>query len=157
VRPQPLASCHFEEMAAWDLFFAQAAPLMQQHYEELSLEDRLIWEPDHELYRTLGAAGRLQIVVARDGLALVGYHIFLLHRHPHYRLVSAHEDTVYLHPGFRRGWTGYKLIRSSITRLKLRGVQRVVMHEKTHNPLHRLYLRLGADCTDHVWTLKLGV
>jgi len=53
-------------------------------------------------------------VTARDGDKLVGYFLWFLVSHPHYKhVVVAEEDLHFLPLEYRRGLTGYNLMKAA--------------------------------------------
>jgi GNAT superfamily N-acetyltransferase len=113
-------------------FISDADDLLRMHYQELTLDKHLVQlAPMHERYAKLEAAGKLEVYTARHDGALVGYSLFVVDRHIHYRdLLVASNDVLYLHPEYRRGMAGIKLIRYSEEMLAERGVDKVFWHIK---------------------------
>jgi GNAT superfamily N-acetyltransferase len=107
-------------------------PLLQLHYDEIALHKEAIpLDPDWNRYACLDERGELAIYTARDDGNLVGYGVFFVHDHPHYAstLVAA-NDLLFLHPDYRRGGLGLRLIRYCEQQLKARGVVKLTWHIK---------------------------
>ena len=106
--------------------------LLKMHYEELTLhKERVVLNPMWENYAAMEKAGGFAVFTARDEGMLVGYSAFFIHPHMHYKdLVVAANDVLFLHPEYRKGMTGIKLIKFSETTLKNRGVDKLVWHIK---------------------------
>lgn len=122
-------------------------PLLRQHYEEIALhKDRIPLAPDWGRYEHLEATRSLPIYTARSDGKLVGYSVFLLSYHLHYRntLVAA-NDILYLAPEQRRGTTGLRLIKHSEAELKKLGVERIMWHVKFAHDFRAILHRLGYE------------
>lgn len=123
----------------------EVEPLLQLHYEELTLsKDRVKLDPDWERYANMEHAGSFHVFTARDDGRLIGYSAFFLAKHIHYRsLVVANNDVLYLHPDYRCGMTGIRLIRSSETGMKALGAAKITWHAKYSNDLKQILIRMG--------------
>lgn len=60
-------------------------PLLREHWEELATYADVPLDPDFESYRAVDAAGMLRAYTARVDGALVGYAIYFVRPHHHYR------------------------------------------------------------------------
>jgi GNAT superfamily N-acetyltransferase len=87
--------------------------LLRLHYEELTLNrDRIALQPRWASYRALEAAGNFVLFTAREDGQLIGYSAFFIDQHMHYvGLTLATNDVLFLHPDYRTGRTGVRLIR----------------------------------------------
>jgi GNAT superfamily N-acetyltransferase len=113
-------------------FISDADALLKMHYAELTLHKELVQlAPMHERYARLESDGKLEVYTARLEGELVGYSLFVVDRHIHYRdLLVASNDVLYLRPECRRGVAGIRLIRYSEEMLAKRGVDKVFWHIK---------------------------
>ena len=104
--------------SSWDCIEGIKA-LIEDHWNEVALhKDVVKLEPNWGQYAALEAQNRLVIITAREGELLVGYSVFFLHHHAHYKsCLVASNDVIYLVPG-KRGVVGTRLIRNSETILK---------------------------------------
>ena len=86
--------------------------LIKLHYEEIAVnKDVIPLDPDWDRYKYLDDNGLIMIITARDESKLVGYSIFFITSHLHYKsTVYANNDLLYLHPEYRKGSLGIKLI-----------------------------------------------
>lgn len=129
---------------------------MRRHWAEVGADrDSVEFELDVPLFRLLDARGQLQVLIARDGGAIVGYTIVVLRKHTHYKLFCGFEDAFFLAPEARNGLAGVKLIKETVKALRLRGVQKVFFHSKTVKPLGKIFERLGFTKSDEIYSLKL--
>jgi len=106
--------------------------LLQLHYEELTLnKDRVKLDPQWNAYAELERLGRFVVFTARDGDMLVGYNAFFLQKHMHYAgFTVAQNDVLFLHPDYRLGMTGIRLLKTSEAGLKAAGAEKVTYHVK---------------------------
>jgi hypothetical protein len=143
---------------------ADIGDLIREHYAELTHDkDRIDLAPDFERYQALEDAGKLAIFTVRDDRlisweseersALVGYAIFFIDQHIHYKNQSfANNDIIFLDKNYRTKHTPWTVIKSrakamlgikkktssigsnlidfSEEQLKLMGVTKVIWHIK---------------------------
>ena len=130
----------------------EARPLLRRHWEEIAKNKGLLkLDPDMEMYDRIGE--NLLLVTARCDGHLVGYFLWFLIMHPHYRNVSvAEEDLHFLLPEYRRGLTGYKLMKSACQAAIDRGAKLLVAREKIGHEHTAIMERLGFVPTDIVYT-----
>lgn len=125
----------------WSDVWREAEALWPLHYDEVGEGRANKWtlNPDLDLLGRMEAAGKLQIVVARDLGKLVGYHAKIVEPLLHYKQVLAGKSDLYwLHPEHRGGRNGLRLFENVESAAKARGVQ--VLYEGTkiemdHGPL----------------------
>lgn len=61
-------------------------PLFVEHYEELALyAGEIPLDPDYGVYESLDKIGALSIYTAREDGVLIGYAIYFVRRHHHYK------------------------------------------------------------------------
>lgn len=123
-----------------------AAPLLEMHYQELTLnKERIVLAPIWERYAALEAAGLLVLFTARDEGALIGYSAFFVQSHIHYAdTLVASNDVLFLHPDARKKPTvGIRLIKFSERELKTLGVNKITWHAKFSNELRSILNRMG--------------
>lgn len=134
----------------WDKFFNSGQGLFALHREEVTQDkDLMVLAPDVDYYTRAEKAGRLLIVTARHAGVLVGYVLWHLHPHPHYKnVLTAQDDVHYLHPAYRRGMTGYLLLKKAIAILPTFGVQYWYVREKIGHEHPAMMRRLGLKPLD---------
>lgn len=106
----------------------EAKPILLEHWKEIAVYDDIPLEPDYELYHQLEQIGILRIYTIRTGSdGLVGYAVYFLRRHMHYRNHSwAISDLVMVCPGHRKLGVGNRLFDFIEADLRQHGVS--VMH-----------------------------
>lgn len=131
--------------------------LFPAHYEELCVTKEFEYDPDYDAYRRLAQAGMLRCITCRADGELIGYIIFIIGPHLHYKsCITATEDIYFIRKDYRKGRIGIKLFQYAEQVLKERGIQRIVMHTKVHLDNSRLFEYLGYKQTDKVFTKILG-
>jgi len=131
--------------------------LFPAHYEELCVTKEFDYEPDYDAYKRMAEAGMLRCITCRADGELIGYIIFIVSPHLHYKsCVTATEDIYFVRKDYRKGRVGIKLFQYAEQVLKERGVQRIVMHTKVHLDNSRLFEYLGYKMTDKVFTKMIG-
>ena len=129
--------------------YEQARPgvelLLEEHWREVALyQDEIKLAPDFERYESLYAAGKLIIVTARLAEVLIGYSIFILHNHIHYKnCLVASQDVLFVTGTQRKTGAGIRLIRGSEDVLRKLGVNRITHHCKQINNLQEILTALG--------------
>jgi hypothetical protein len=106
-------------------------PLFKRHWQELGRDrDDVILDPNWDYFMQESIAGRLRVLTARAGAALIGYIFFFFGPHLHYKsTLHAQVDMYWLEPRYRRGWTGIKMFRAYDDELKRLGVVRSYISE----------------------------
>lgn len=132
--------------------------LWPMHWEEVAIDKEQIplnvWE---EAYANAEKKGDLHIVTARDDEKIVGYYFCFVYPHLHYQQsLTAHTDVYFLHPAYRKGDNGTKLIRFMEQSLKELGVERIYTQTKVQNDKSKLFERLGWRRTEIVYSKYIG-
>lgn len=122
-------------------------PLLEAHWEEIaSHRDEIQLDPDYAIYEKLDAAGILVIVAARRDEKLVGYSIFSVMPHLHYKsTVFAMNDIIYLTPAERASGIGIRLIKESEHFMRERGARLISWHIKPVLDFSPLLERMGYE------------
>ena len=138
-------------------FTQDALELFRQHYEEIAERTDVIeLDPDLESYNTLYEKGILEIHTARDDGKLVGYSIWFVLKHIHYKKsLTANSDVLYISPEYRKGMFGVKFIKWTTEEIKKRQPQRVIFHMKPFLDYSPILKRLGANLFEHAYTIVL--
>jgi len=138
-------------------FLPEFEKLFPLHYEELCVTKEFPLEPDIEAYRALANAKMLRCITCRADGELIGYIVFTISRHMHYRsCITAFEDLYFVRKDYRKGRVGIKLFQYAEKVLRQFGINRIVMHTKVHLDNSRLFEYLGYKWTDKVFTKILG-
>lgn len=137
-------------------FLDELESLFPEHYEELCVTKDFPLEPDYESYRNISRAGMLRCITCRIDDQLIGYIVFIVQPHLHYKSCkTAFEDIYYIKKEYRRGRIGIKLFQYAEKVLKQFGVNRIIMHTKIHLDNSRLFEYLGYKHTDKLYTKLL--
>ena len=137
-------------------FVDEFEKLFPEHYEELCVTKDFNYEPDYEAYKRMAEAGMLRCITCRYYDKLIGYIIFIVTPHLHYKsCMTAIEDLYFVSKEYRKGRVGIKLFQYAEQVLKDRGVKRIVMHTKVHLDNTRLFEYLEYKMTDKVFTKML--
>lgn len=136
----------------------EAQSLIEMHWEDIALnKDRIKLNPDWERYHALEEAGAFKIFTARSDDKLVGYFAVLVDYNPHYKdHLFAVNDVIYLHPDYRKGLVGLKLIKFAEECLKEDGVSVLTINTKVHKPFDKLLSRLGFGLAERVYSKFIG-
>ena len=127
--------------------------VLPEHYEELCVTKDFPLMPDYEAYGRLHVAGMLRCITVREDNELIGYALFIVHPHLHYKsCITAFEDIYFLKKEHRKGRVGIRLFQFVEDVLKKEGVHRIIMHTKIHMDNTRLFEYLGYKLTDKLFT-----
>lgn len=120
--------------------------LIHGHWEEIAgHKDKIDLDPDWEKYRVMEEAGMVAMATVRDDGRMVGYSIFFVVPLMHYKKHrAASNDVVYLHPDYRKGFVGIRLLKYSHEMIKkLGGVHRIIWHLKPKSDWSAILERMG--------------
>lgn len=132
--------------------------IMLKHWQELGHSPDLPLTPDFALYRTLADANRLRIFTVRLDELLLGYAVFLLGVDTLTKeKIQAVCNVLYLEPAYRRGWTGYNLMKFANESMEINdGVSAISHCLSVRNPsLSILLERMNFRKEEEVWTLRI--
>ena len=140
---------------AWELW-EEILPLLQLHWQEIARYHDIKLNPDVAMYNKLDEAGKFVIYTARDNGELVGYAAYFLNHNMHYRdSFQAVQDVLFLHPDYRNGFTGIRLIKYADQQLQELGVQLVMHHVKLKNDFGMILQRMGYQPIETIWGRRL--
>jgi GNAT superfamily N-acetyltransferase len=106
--------------------------LFEQHYREASADLSVPLEVNWQVFERMEQAGLEACVTVRKAGELVGYAVYFLAPHMHYRYTIADADVFFLDPAHRSGWLGVKLLRIAEDLLREKGVSEVWNRVKLH-------------------------
>ena len=132
-------------------------PLLKLQWEEVCIFDkeRISLKPNWKGYQLLADTKILHIITARDNQKLIGYYVSIITPHIHYMdVLVAENDIVYLDKKYRKGLTGYKLIKFAVEQLKLK-VQIIILGMKAKQSFMPLAQRLGFKLADYTLILEV--
>ena len=136
-------------------FAREAVELFQKHYEEVAeRQDVIALDPDIIRYKRLYKANAMEIHTARDDGKLIGYSIWFVTNHIHYKQsVTASSDVVYISPDYRKGMFGYKFLKWTTEEIKKRDPQRIIFHIKPFLDFGKIVERLGGHYFEKTYTI----
>jgi GNAT superfamily N-acetyltransferase len=143
----------------WADFWRDCQELTPLHWAEAALDkDKIALSIQPENYAACDEKGILHIVTARDGAKMVGYFIANVVIHPHYKDAGlmAFTDMYFMHPDYRKGGNGAKLLIEVERTLKARGVVKAYLSTKVHEDKSELLKALGWEPADLSFTKWLG-
>lgn len=148
---------------AWERFpklVPELKKLWPLHYAEIALDQDLCpLDPNWDYYFATDEVGVLHILTARYNGHLAGYCFNQVGTHNHYVTTRfAHTEMFWLHPRFRKGWQGVRMLMENIRGLKAReAVIATVNLKLTYKDgrVGKLLARLGYQPTDIVMRKRL--
>lgn len=146
----------FQEESYKAFFTPEFNELLKAHGAETGgFNKKIKFGLDWDLYREAGRQHKFVVFTARDGESLIGYTVFFITKHPHYRTTTvADNDGLYLIPSYRKGYTGYNLIKYSIEELKKR-VAIITLRSKAAHSFEIVAKRLKFKLLDHTFCLEV--
>jgi len=127
-----------------------------EHYEELSVTKEFPLDPDWDVYLHLWQGGRMKFITCKQDGELIGYVIFFISPHLHYKTcLTASEDIYFLKKEYRKGRNGLRMFQFAEKLLKEMGVNRIVYNTKVHLDNSKLFEFMGFKCIDKVFTKLL--
>ena len=151
------------KVETYDSLFPYMETLTRHHYDEISAfkDGTVPLNPDIDTYKLLWEKGNLVGYSAREHGKVVGYILYILQVHPHYKdLIVAENDILYVLPEYREGLAGYKLIRFAVdellnTTLNDRPVGLITLSMKAAHPFVAIAERLGFSLMDLKFTMEV--
>jgi GNAT superfamily N-acetyltransferase len=130
--------------------------LYPEHYEELSVTKTIPLEPAYDVYLQLENNGVLKAVTCRKDNELIGYILFIVTPHLHYKsCLTAVEDIYFLKKEHRKGRIGIKLFQFAEEYLKSLHVNRVIFGTKVHLDNSKLFEYLGYSFFEKLYSKLL--
>jgi GNAT superfamily N-acetyltransferase len=139
-------------------FIEDGKEIFAKHNKEVVPQSEQIpLNVNYEAYFKIEEANRLEVYTVRDNGKLIGYTLWMLHYHIHYKSsLTANSTLIYIMPEYRKGLLGYKLIKWSVAKIKERGVQRLMMGVKPDHDFGKLLERLGATYFEKIYTITVN-
>jgi GNAT superfamily N-acetyltransferase len=133
---------------------AEIKPLLEMHWSEIAHYQDIPLDPDYDFYTQSPA---VCVFTARDTIGkLVGYAVFCVSFNKHYRQSKqAVQDILFVHPNYRGGTVGYRLIKFCDRQLKNEGCQVVYQHMKRAHQFGQLLDAIGYECVDLIYAKRL--
>lgn len=131
-----------EEPITFDIV-EEISSLTINHWVEVGRRD-LPFSPDWTIYINAGNKGVCRLFTARAEGMLVGYAVFAISPHPHYRGVTlAGQDVLFLDKGHRAGRAGIDFIRFCDGQLSVTGIDVVQQHVTFQRDFGPVLERIG--------------
>jgi GNAT superfamily N-acetyltransferase len=132
--------------------------IFQEHYEEIAWnKDKIKLDPDYEKYRLLDSKGMLKVYTAREDGILIGYSVWFLVWHMHYKsTLKAMNDILYLKKEYRGGMLGVRLLQYSEEKLKGLGVHTIGLHIKKSFDWGKMAEKLGFEPIETMYDKWIG-
>ena len=147
----------------------ELAPLFLQQHHELSDPKHIAKLPldvDWDAYGRLEKNGNLLLIVARQGLKIIGYTISIIHPHLHYRTaLMCQVDTYWLAPDYRDPGedsldtldsVGAQLLIETEDAAVRRGAVKMINHTRFWKDNQRLFDLLGFAEVERLSTKWIG-
>lgn len=126
--------------------------LILHHWRDVSDGSEGEPDPQWDTMLKLEEQGIWKTITARDEGKLVGYIMFIVAPHLHYRkILVAHDDAFFMLRDYRKGHNGIKLFQYAEQYLREIGVNRITYHEKTRAPLGKFLAYLGFRNVERNW------
>lgn len=142
-----------ETVESW---WADAQPLIYNHWQELGLDTDLEGNIDVAKLVALEKAGLWITMTARDEGKLVGYVVALFSPHLHYSTSGPMMivDMYYIKPEYRRG-NGVKLLKFMEAVASHKKAIKIYLSCKVHKDHSKLFTLLGYRLSDFAFTKRI--
>ncbi len=122
-------------------------PLLAKHYLEVAAyQDKIALDPDYDRYLQMEKMDLTRTFVLRADGAVVGYWVFFLTPHPHYKQDRyAVNDIVYVEPEYRTPGITPRCFQAVEDALVASGASVITYHMKTYKPFERMLSSMGYD------------
>lgn len=140
-----------------DELVAELRPLNALHWQETeAYRHGLPLNPDYAMLQALNRAGRYTaFTVRRDGV-LVGECLMHLFLNSHTQLLSAKEDTLFVHPDHRVGRLAFKFVQYVRRCLERLGARDLTVSVKIGTRGENFFERMGFRLVAHEYHIYLG-
>lgn len=138
--------------------YIECQNLIDLHWQDIALnKDKIKLNPDWDRYEEAEKNGDLKIFTARSNDQLVGYFACLISVSLHYKdHIFAHNDVLFLHPDYRKGLAGWRLMKFAEQCLRDDGVSLLMVNTKIHKPFDVLLQRLGYTHIENLYSKALN-
>ena len=127
-------------------------PLLLLHWEEIALDkDKIHLDVDWDSYQRLEDNGNLIIITVRINSELIGYALWFVREHLHYKNTKwAYNDVIFLKKEHRSHGLGGHLIRVCEDLLKEMKVDKIQWHLKVTNNWTPVLEKMGYKLEEYV-------
>lgn len=146
----------YMQLERWQSLWPDLKPLLEDHWREVAHYQDIALDPNYEKYCQMQDQGHLRCWTVRDGGRLVGYGLYIVTYNLHYQTsIQAQQDVVFVHPDYRKGITGYRLLKFCDEQLRQEGVQAVYHHVKRAHNWSPLLVHMGYELVDLIYARRL--
>ena len=133
--------------------FSETIPILEKHYLEIAHYQDIELNPDWDFYLS---APQVRVYTVRKDRELIGYGVFFLGPNRHYKQsIQAAQDILFVHPAYRFGRIGYRLIAFCDEQAKAEGAQAIYHHVKAAHDFGPLLRRQGYEMVDVIYARRL--
>lgn len=149
-----LATASFQREKIVDIW-QEMLPLLEAHWREVALFQDIPLEVDWEAYSRMEGADAVRLYTLRNELEeLIGYSVFFIVQHPHYKSSKqAQQDVIFISPKARG--IGKQFIQDCDEELRKEGVQVVSQHVKAAHNFGPVLERIGYQLSDLIYVRRL--
>lgn len=140
-------------------FILDIGSVLRDHYEEVAMyQDKIDLNIDEAVYQVLEDTNKLRIYTWREDDDIIGYNVFVIHQHSHYKdHMFAANDIIYIKPEFRHTKGTPDFMNWCEDHLVDEGISVITYHMKENKPFHTLMKdMLGYDHAEHIYTKYIG-
>lgn len=120
-------------------------PLLMRNFQETGAFDEADFSPDYDRYVVLEESGMAKLFTVRKFDALVGYSIFMVINHLHFKqMYWAMQDVLWIEPDLR-GPCAVRFLRWTDEQLKELGVEVIYRHVNRNVDFSRTLIRMGYE------------
>lgn len=141
-----------------DSLLDEMVPLLEAHYNEIAWKkDKIKLSINRGKYLGMQDMGIVKTFTARDGGQLIGYAVFFISTHMHYKDTKfATNDVVYLEPSKRGRGSGALLLEVAERHLVNWGCEVINLHVKNCLNWAPLAEKLGYEPVEQTWSKWVG-
>ena len=139
-------------------FIEDGMELVIDHWQDVALnKDDIPLDPNWDVYANLCDTGVAHIVTARTSEGeLVGYSVCMLSPHLRYKGVKwAEGDVFFLHPAYRKGRAGIRLLKAAEKMMKALGAEKIYQKVKLHKDVGKVFEHMGYSAIERVYAKDL--
>ena len=133
----------------------EAKPLLQLHYDELAHYKDIPLNPNYEEYLLSEQLGNTRSFSVREGKELIGYAVFYIRPHKHYRsLLLSSLDVMFIKKE-KRG-IGRSFIKFCEQMLKDEGIMVIAISIHAKHNFGKMLESIGYELTDLTFTKRIS-
>jgi GNAT superfamily N-acetyltransferase len=123
-----------------DALIAETVPVQQGYWEEVAGPfHQFPPDVDWKTYKMAQERGCLKVLCGRVGGELKAGAFIVITPHPHYACIAASLPLLFVHPDYRKGREGIRLVQRAEEEAAKSGAQLMMTHGGVHNGVYRLF------------------